>query len=720
MTTLSFVNPRRSPAALLGLYVATSFVGAGLVFLVQPMATRLLLPRFGGSAAIWNTAMVVFQSLLLGGYLLAHAMTRLSPRPRRLVQLVLVGLPLLTLPFSIPEALGDHAPTLSVILTLSVMVGAPYFALTTMSPTIQSWFGGTNHPLAHDPYPLYAAGNAGSILGLLAYPLILEPLLGLNQQAVAFMVGYFGLTVLLGLIVWSYRARPETQADAAVAGESLVGAAPISSGRIIYLSFIPSFLLLGVTRHISTDVAAFPLLWIIPLVIYLGSFVVSFRGDGRALPAAGRALRLVLIPAVIVATGAASRVLAVAIAIPLVVFALAAYVAHRRLYDGRPGVDGLTRFYLLLSVGGLLGGIGGALLAPVAFNSILEYPIGLLLAATLLVSQRSALRLSTRLLALVLFISALGLGALASTDLSRLLLFGMAGVIAYAWSWRAWVFTAALVLITLIVAQPGAGSKVLAAERTFYGVYQVRELSDVHVLLSGTTIHGAQVWEGDEADPAAIGYYDAAGPVGHVLTHYADRPEPINVGVVGLGAGALAAYVDEGDSMIFYEIDDAVVGFAKDPKLFTYLSSSRGSIGVVVGDGRLELERLGPKHDVLIIDAFSSDSIPIHLMTLEAVELYLDSVKPDGIVLFHISNRHLTLSPVVGRIGAELGLAGRVAAFQPSAEDTYASSSIWVVMGRSEAAVGAATDHPMWAGMAGDGPLWTDDYSNVVSVIRWK
>jgi spermidine synthase len=486
------------------------------------------------------------------------------------------------------------------------------------------------------------------------------------------------------------------------------------------LSFIPSFLLLGVTRHVSTDVAAFPLLWIVPLAIYLGSFVASFRGEGRAFPVASRALRLVIIPSVITATGAASRVLAVAVSIPLLVFALAAYVAHRRLYDGRPGVDGLTRFYLLLSVGGLLGGIGGALLAPVVFDSILEYPIGLILAATLLVRQPSSLRPSTRLPAMVFFVSALGLGALAGTDLSRLLLFGMAGVVAYAWSWRSWVFTTALVLIAIAVAQPGAGSKVLAAERTFYGVYQVRELSDVHVLLSGTTIHGAQVWEGDQAGPAAIGYYDAAGPVGHVLAHYADRSEPVDVGVVGLGAGTLAAYVDEGDSMTFYEIDEAVVGFAKDPNLFTYLSSSHGSIEVVLGDGRLELERLAPKHDVLVIDAFSSDSIPIHLMTLEAVALYLDSVKADGIVVFHISNRHLTLAPVVGRIGVELGLAGRVAAFQPSAEDTFASPSIWVVMGQSEAAVGAATDHPMWAGIAGDGPLWTDDYSNVVSVIRWK
>lgn len=665
--------------------------------------------------------MVVFQSLLLGGYLFAHAMVRLAPGMRRLIQLLVVGVPILTLPFSLPGGLTEESPTLAVILTLSVMVGAPYFALTTMSPTIQRWFGETNHPLAHNPYPLYAAGNAGSIIGLLAYPLILEPLFDLRRQAVAFMVGYVVLAVLLGLIVWFYLSRREVRTNIAAVAPSAAEAAPISAGRIIYLSFIPSFLLLGVTRHISTDVAAFPLLWIVPLVMYLGSFVVSFRGDGQALPIAGRALRLVLIPAVIIATGAASRVLAVAITIPMVVFALAAYVAHRQLYDGRPGVDGLTRFYLLLSVGGLLGGIAGALVAPVAFNSILEYPIGLVLAATLLVPQRiAALRLSTRLLALVLFVSALGLGALAGTDLSRLLLFGLAGVIAYAWSGRAWVFTAALVLIALIVAQPGAGSKVLAAERTFYGVYQVRELSDVHVLLSGTTIHGAQIWVGDEADPAAIGYYDVAGPVGHVLTHYADRPEPIDVGVVGLGAGALAAYVDEGDSMTFYEIDEAVVAFAKDPKLFTYLSSSGGSIGVVLGDGRIELERIAPKHDVLIIDAFSSDSIPIHLMTLEAVELYLDSVKADGIVVFHISNRHLALEPVVGRIGAELGLERRVAAFQPSAEDTYASPSIWVVMGRSEAAVAAATDHPMWTGMAGDGPLWTDNYSNVVSVIRWK
>ena len=291
---------------------------------------------------------------------------------------------------------------------------------------------------------------------------------------------------------------------------------------------------------------------------------------------------------------------------------------------------------------------------------------------------------------------------------------------AFAGSWRAGVFTAAFAVLAVIVALPAAGSKILAAERTFYGTYQVRELSDVHVLLSGTTIHGAQVWSAEGPGKLAIGYYDPAGPAGHVLTGYADRTDVLDVGVIGLGAGALAAYLGPADSMTFYEIDQAVVEFAQDPALFAYLSDSQGRVDVVLGDGRLELARLDPDHDVLVVDAFSSDSIPIHLLTLEAVQLYLDSVKVDGIVMFHISNRHLVLSPVVGRIGLELGLHARVAAFQPGSEDTFASASIWVVMGKSAAAVDAATSHPMWTDIADDGPLWTDDYSNVVSVIRWK
>ncbi len=409
-----------------------------------------------------------------------------------------------------------------------------------------------------------------------------------------------------------------------------------------------------------------------------------------------------------------------AISIPLVAFALAAYVGHRRLYDGRPGVDQLTRFYLLLSVGGLLGGIGGALVAPVLFKSVFEYPIGLVLAATLLSQPAVSRQQITKLIAIVLFGSALALGMVAGTDVGRLLLFGVAGIVAFAWSWRAWVFTAAFAVLAVIVAQPAAGSKILAAERTFYSTYQVRELSDEHVLLSGTTIHGAQVWSADGPGSLAIGYYDPAGPAGHVLAGYAGRTERFDVGVIGLGAGALAAYLGPDDSMTFYEIDQAVVEFAEDPDLFAYLSDSQGAVDVVVGDGRLELARLNPDHDVLVVDAFSSDSIPIHLLTLEAVQLYLDSVKADGIVMFHISNRHLGLSPVVGRIGQELGLYARVAAFQPGVEDAYASASIWVVMGISEAAVDAATSDPMWTGIAVDGPLWTDDYSKVVSVIRWK
>ncbi len=720
MTSIPAVDQRRSGAALLGLYVTVSFVSAGLVFLVQPMATRLLLPKFGGSAAVWNTAMVVFQTLLLGGYLFAHAVVRFPTKVRRALHLVLIALPLATLPFAIPEGLADGSPTLSVILTLTVMVGAPYFALTTMSPTIQRWFGETNHPLAHNPYPLYAAGNVGSILGLLAYPFVLEPLFDLRQQAVAFAIGYGVLAVLVGMIVgWFFAGGAQTVGtmDATTGTDAT---ASISTGRTIYLSFVPSFLLLGVTRHVSTDVAAFPLLWIIPLVIYLGSFVLAFRGPGKALPAATRTLRLVLIPAIIVASGAASRVLVVAVSIPLVAFALAAYVGHRRLYDGRPGVDQLTRFYLLLSVGGLLGGIGGALVAPVVFKSVFEYPIGLVLAATLLSQPVVSRQQITKLLAVVLFGSALALGMVAGTDVSRLLLFGVAGIVAFAWSWRAWVFTAAFAVLAIVVAQPAAGSKILAAERTFYGTYQVRELSDVHVLLSGTTVHGAQVWSADGPGSLAIGYYDPAGPAGQVLAGYADRTDPFDVGVIGLGAGALAAYLGPDDSMTFYEIDQAVVEFAQDPELFAYLSDSQGRVDVVLGDGRLELARLDPDHDVLVVDAFSSDSIPIHLLTLEAVQLYLASIKADGVVMFHISNRHLVLSPVVGRIGQELGLHARVAAFQPGAEDTLASPSIWVVMGTSEKAVEAAASDPMWTSVAVDGPLWTDDYSNVVSVIRWR
>lgn len=720
MTSIPAVDQRRSGAALLGLYVTVSFVSAGLVFLVQPMATRLLLPKFGGSAAVWNTAMVVFQSLLLGGYLVAHAVVRLPPKARRALHLVLIALPLATLPFVIPEGLADGSPTLSVILTLTVMVGAPYFALTTMSPTIQRWFGETNHPLAHNPYPLYAAGNVGSILGLLAYPFVFEPLFDLRQQAVAFAVGYAVLAVLVGVIVgWFFAKGGHTVPTIdEINGANATG--PISTGRTIYLSFVPSFLLLGVTRHVSTDVAAFPLLWIIPLVIYLGSFVVAFRGAGKALPAANRTLRLVLIPAIIIASGTASRVLVVAISIPLIVFALTAYVGHRRLYDGRPGVDQLTRFYLLLSGGGLLGGIGGALVAPVVFKSVFEYPIGLVLAATLLSQPMVSRRQMGKLIAVVLFVAALALGMVAGTDVSRLLFFGVAGIVAFAWSWRAWVFTAALVVLAVIGAQPAAGSKILAAERTFYGTYQVRELSDVHVLLSGTTIHGSQVWSAGGPGSLAMGYYDPAGPAGHVLASYAERPEPFDAGVIGLGAGALAAYIGPDDAMTFYEIDQAVVDFAQDPDLFAYLRDAAGSIDVVVGDGRLELARLGPQHDVLVIDAFSSDSIPIHLLTLEAVELYLDSVKKDGIVMFHISNRHLGLSPVVGRVSQELGLHARIAAYQPGPEDTFASPSTWVVMGRSEETIQAATTDPMWSTIATDGPLWTDDYSNVVSVIRWK
>lgn len=703
--------------AILAMYVSVTFLAATLVFLVQPMATRLLLPQFGGSAAVWNTALVVFQTLLLAGYAAAHLMTHFPAAVRRAVQVIIVTAPLVALPFALPSSIDSTSPTVSVLVTLTVMIGAPYFALTTMSPTMQRWFGETGHSLAANPYPLYAAGNAGSLLALLAYPVVFEPLMDVRTQTIVFTAAYAVMAGLLVVAAVSSRSQSRRAAPVPFVASAHTEN-PLRTWEIIFLSFVPSFLLLGVTRHLTTDVASLPLLWVIPLVIYLGSFVVSFQGTSPA-PAklASRTLRLLLIPAILL-SGRVTFFFALTFGIPLVVFASTAYLAHRQLYDRRPPVSGLTRFYMLLSVGGALGGVAGALVAPVVFNRIIEYPLGLVLAATVLLDRPEHRARVLKFVTVGAVAAVVALGALSTNQVLGLALIGLGGLIVYALSWRKAVYTLGVALMALAVFAPANEDRILAAERTFYGTYEVRDVGGAHVIVSGSTNHGVQRWVDGRPQPGPVAYYHPVGPIGSTFEELA--ADTVDVGIIGLGAGALVEYLGLDDRVTYYEIDPLVQELAENPEYFTFLRDTQAEVDIVIGDGRLELERLEPAHDVLAVDAFTSDAIPIHLLTKEAVETYLDSVVEDGVLIFHISNRHFDLVPVVGRLTDEAGLHARVARFTPTPDIEFGQSVVVVIASQSEDRVDDLADEDYWAPIVDDGPLWTDDFSNIIRVIEWS
>ncbi len=705
---------RSTRRLLIVTFVVVSFLGSSLLFLVQPMVARFLLPLAGGSAALWNTAMVFFQVVLLAGYVFAHVSTnRLGLRRHPFLQIAVLAMPLLVLPIAVPGGWrlpADASPALWVLLTLGVMVGLPFFALATSSPTLQRWFSATDHPEASDPYFLYSAGNIGSALALLGYPFVLEPWLSLRAQAwlwaggyVLFVVGFAACAILVR------RYRSSTPVETAKT------APPVAGKRRAYwllLAFVPSALMLGVTRHIATDLASFPLLWIVPLFLYLTTFVIAF---GRPAPWVTTAARwAVWIGAVPMALSfrAAVTQLGAVVALHLVWFSAAALLAHLLLAADRPAPARLTEFYTLVSVGGALGGVFAALIAPTVFDVVLEYPIAI---ALVLVIARSPSR-GTAILGnrrrLLSFAAAL-LAVTAVVVPGQTLLFGGLAAVALALGHGGatglTMFIAALTIGALLV--PPAGTVV--RDRSFFGVYSVHDVDGTRVLRSGTTWHGSQVLDAPELPTM---YYAEPGPVGQVLTA---RDDVADVGVVGLGAGTLVLYGEPGDTYTVYEIDPLVVEVAADPEVYSYLARARADVNVEVADGRRGLAETADRYDVLVIDAFSSDAIPVHLMTREAVELYMDRVKPGGVVVLHISNRHFDLTPVLGRIASELDLYGVEQFYEPTDAELEqgAGASHWVVLAESAAAAAEVTAEAGWEPLPTDGPLWTDDYSNILGVL---
>ncbi|RAL24748.1 hypothetical protein DL240_00625 [Lujinxingia litoralis] len=722
------------------LYALTLLLSSSLLFFVQPMVAKMVTPVLGGSPAVWNTCMVFFQALLLAGYAYAHASTGwLGTRRQSLLHLGIMVIGVLFLPIGI-EPPADPAslahPALWLLGALMLGVGWPFFVISTSAPLLQKWFSTTDHPDAADPYHLYAASNIGSFVGLVAYPFVLEPRIGVQTQTILWMIAYIVLIAAVAACALALWRSPQPDSSEP-ATEPPRAPQPLSwarRGRWMLWAFVPSSMMLAVTSFVTTDIAPVPMLWIPPLAIYLLSFVLVF--------ARAEFFRSIWVFALFpVALLGLATILFIQVSSPLewvtgahfaglLLFSL---VFHGLLAADRPSTHHLTGFFLWMSVGGALGGLFNALLAPIIFERLIDYPVILILAAlafppTLYRHRATRVTLALSVLVAGYFVGrdiTIYFGLERSRELATLaalaLSLGAPLIVALT---RYRVLTPGLLAVPLMLtsyylAMPDAHE--LHAERSFFAANQVIETSDggYHKLYNGTTLHGVQARD-KEFSQVPLSYYYLTGPLGQLFEVLSKRPERHPFAVVGLGTGAIASYTRKGQQADFFEIDPAIARIAQDPRYFTYLEECRGECRVILGDGRLQLAQMpDERYELIVLDAYSSTAIPVHLLTLEAVELYLKKLRPDGVLAFHISNRHLDLQPPLTRIAGELGLVVRGRDHWVDANDPvynlYVDGSDWILLARSEEALAELIDDPDWYDYQPEAKLrvWTDDYANI-------
>jgi len=676
------------------LYAITIFLSSFLLFLVQPLIARLILPWFGGTAAVWTTCMLFFQCVLLAGYAYAHGTTaRLSPRAQAILHTVLLAAAVATLPIQPDTAwkpAGDSEPITRILLLLGATVGLPYLLISSTSPLVQAWFSRA-HPGAN-PYRLFAVSNLASLLALVGYPLVVEPNFTNGQQIAVWSWMFAAFALLCAVLAWlsarSASAAAVTQVDGiespAAAGEGAPGWHDIALW--LALSATGSILLLAVTNHLTQNVAAIPLLWLAPLTLYLLTFILCFEGRGLYR-------QKWWWPVVLAWLGGMGWLVADAehafdLYLQLGVFLSGLFVAcmfcHGELYRLRPANRHLTAFYLWVSVGGALGGLFVAVVAPLAFNGFYELGIGIVACAVLAAIVYRDLNLIARFASLAVV---LGTMSAVSYDVFKF------------------------------------QDNVMLSKRNFYGVLRVKEYDaggadHERRLLHGTIMHGEQRMHDDKSRRVLTTYYQVTSGIGKAIfsKQGGDTGPQIKVGVIGLGIGTLAGYGRKGDVYRFYDINPAVPEIAR--REFTYLGDSAAKVEIAMGDARLSLEAETPQNfDVLAVDAFSSDAIPVHLITKEALGVYFRHMKPGGIVAFHVSNRFLSLGPVVARLAQEYG-AHAVNVYEKGDDDR--TQSDWVLVSREKSALEEehikavsepVEEQPSWR-------MWTDDYNNLVQVLK--
>jgi hypothetical protein len=742
--------PKVFDRCLLYLYAGALFLSAALLFMVQPMAAKMIVPFLGGAPAVWNTCLFFFQTLLLLGYLYAHfGSSWLGVRPHMILHLVMIAAALYFLPVALPALWLDRPeaePIRSVLWILLASVGFPFFILSATAPLLQRWFSSTGHADARDPYFLYAASNAGSLLGLLAYPLALEPRLSLTEQARLWMhiyIGFLAAAVICGMALRAVggRGRQSLAEDFADPVKDLTIPAALSFGRRlrwIVFSFAPSSLLLGVTTYVTTDLASVPLLWVLPLSLYLVSFIIAYRRESwGSSPFLVKRQAFLLLAAAITYFAKATDPAIILLPLHLLAFFFTCLVCHTELAKDRPATRYLTEYYLWISFGGLLGGFFNAFLAPMIFSTVLEYPLAMVVAAFVRPlpapasgSPRDNFADLVWPAALFLIVFALvwwtrGSQAL-SSHFEHVLIFAVAALIALSFARRPVRFALGLFAIMLAtVTYHGAFGNVIFTERSFFGVYRaIRDQGKkFHFMFHGTTLHGAQ-----SLDPSKrlqpLSYYHPTGPAGQIFKRLAANGFDKPVAIVGLGAGALACYAKPDQTFVFYEIDGLVEHIARNPSLFTYLRECAPHAKVHIGDARVTVAGAPDgSYGMFILDAFSGDSIPVHLLTKEAVALYLAKLEPGGLLLFHLSNRYMDLTKIIGRIAAALKVEALIQEDLAVSKEEMAEGkqpSTWLIMAGQKGALGLVQTDPRWKPLAdGDhGEPWTDNYSNILQALR--
>ncbi len=787
---------RSSGFGLVAVFTCTTFLSALLLFSIQPLFAKMVLPVLGGSPSVWAVAMCFFQGALLAGYCYAHLVNRLVPaRMAGIVHLGVCALALLVLPIGLPSGWSEPPaggnPYLWQMALFAVAVGLPFVAVAANAPLLQAWFAATNHPGGRDPYFLYAASNLGSLIALLGYPIVLEPALGARALANVWSVGFIVLIGAISICYWALRARAKGSAPTAVQAEGASDEQPLWSRRFgwVGLAMVPSALLTAFTTHVTTDVASAPLLWVVPLALYLLTFVIVFR-ERALIPT--RLLLILHLAAVVVALLQLSQTehdgWIVSSATGVVVFFTSAMVAHRTLYDLRPAPRFLTEFYLWMSLGGVLGGLFAALIAPQIFSEVFEYPLLLALTMACRPGAAEVFRLLGRAVVSLLRLVRIPVPAtwksLDSEGLSELLklwLIMASGVLAIYWmprigevilgvdsdsilswlvGWQRWVllefgtttlislvfaillllcfwypprqFAFAILMFLAVVILPSTVKRG-DAQRSYFGVYRVMVSydGDYNILTHGTTLHGAQrIRDSDGAyrDDVTPGtYYHPKSPMALTVERVRERLAQTGAkgryGVIGLGAGSLACYAGASEKWRFFEIDPLVVKLAQNPQSFSYLHHCQAQPDIVVGDARLTIGREADESfDLIIVDAFTSDAVPVHLMTAEALRLYESKLTPDGIVLLHISNRYLDLDAVLGAtLPLVPGLHGLILS-DDEADGSYASTTSTVaIFSKNADVIASFRGMPEARELEANGlRAWTDDYSDVVGPFMSK
>lgn len=739
---------RKGDAITPAAFAVAVFTSASLVFVVQPMATKLVLPLLGGSPSVWNTAMVFFQAALLAGYLYAHLLQRVpSIRAQALIHLALLGAAAVFLPLGVTQALGEPDPAAPVgwlMAALTLSVGAPFAVLSATAPLLQAWYARvrSGRPDGANPYVLYAASNLGSFLALLAYPALIEPLASLSGQRMGWTAGYgFFAVMVVGLAILMPRG------GAAVRAPAPAERSPAIPWRrkivLILLAAAPSSLMLGVTAHLSTDVASAPFLWVAPLALYLLTFVIAFQTKPWIPLPVTLLLQATFTVMIAALVGMTTGQWLMLLGLHLLGFFFTALMCHQQMAARRPAPDRLTEFYLLLSLGGVLGGAFTALIAPVLFETVLEYPLVMVLVclARPWLGDRPAKRevwLMTAGLVIAVFVPLLfemlrynpplraAFSDFGLTSTAQIIL-GGAAICAFLIRDRVVMFTAVVAAMTMSAHHIGRGYDWSLSERSFFGVMRVAVTpdpkmgGDVHVLMHGTTLHGAQARNPDFACAPTM-YYAPTTPLGQAAELIQARGPGAVIGVVGQGSGAMAAYKRASDRMTFFEIDPMVDRLSRDPKWFTFISNcADGPIRTVLGDARLTLNKEAPgSYDLLVIDAFSSDAVPTHLLTREAIQGYLKLLKPTGVVVLHLSNRNLEITLPAVAAARELGAAElhQVYIEHPDAAVMAEASTEALVISPTPEGLADFKADGRWRKLAPtEVRPWTDDYVNLFGAL---